>query len=31
LSSWGHELVGPILGPSVKPLEEFERAGIAAE
>jgi 2,3-dihydroxybiphenyl 1,2-dioxygenase len=23
LSSWGHELVGPVLGPSVKKLEEL--------
>jgi 2,3-dihydroxybiphenyl 1,2-dioxygenase len=23
LSLWGHELVGPILGPSVRPVEDF--------
>jgi 2,3-dihydroxybiphenyl 1,2-dioxygenase len=30
LSFWGHDLVGPILGTSVRPLEEFQRAGAEA-
>ena len=27
LSSWGHELVGPVLGPSIRKLEELGEVG----